>query len=140
MSGPQALNDFEGRWALHREVSEARGPGGMFEGEAEFAPDGAGLRYVERGVLHLPGRPAMKAERVYLFRAAGQGIAVLFDDERPFHAIALGTARPKAAHWCDPDQYDVGYDFTAWPVWTARWQVRGPRKDYVMRSRYTRLS
>ena len=45
---------------------------------------------------------------------------------------------PVADHWCDPDTYKVRYDFREWPLWRAEWRVTGPRKDYVMRSVYTR--
>jgi hypothetical protein len=77
----------------------------------------------------------MEAERVYLWRASGAGIEVLFDDGRPFHRIDDSA---EAAHWCDPDQYDVTYEFGRWPKWSSRWRVLGPRKDYVMVSNYSR--
>ena len=41
-----------------------------------------------------------------------------------------------SGHWCDPDQYDGSYDFSAWPAFTVTWSVRGPRKAYLMSSRY----
>jgi hypothetical protein len=65
---------------------------------------------------------------------------VLFADGRPFHAFDPGAARPEAAHDCPPDLYRVRYDFSDWPDWQAAWEVRGPRKDYRMVSRYAPLS
>lgn len=127
------LWDFEGTWQVSRRIEDAlSGQEGRFAGHARFERDGAGLRYAEKGVLELGGAK-MEAERVYLWRASGSGIEVLFDDGRPFHRIDDSA---EAAHWCDPDQYDVTYDFTTWPTWSSRWRVLGPRKDYVMVSTY----
>ena len=110
------------------------GQDGYFADVARFERDGVGLRYTEKGVLELGGAK-MEAERVYLWRATANGIEVFFDDGRPFHMIGDST---EAAHWCDPDQYDVTYEFSGWPAWSSRWRVLGPRKDYVMVSEYTR--
>ena len=79
----------------------------------------------------------MEARRVYLWRDAEPGaVAVTFDDGRPFHQFDLTGG--EARHACPPDTYRVRYDFSEWPVWTARWRVTGPRKDYLMTSRYRR--
>lgn len=127
------LWDFEGNWQVARRIEDAlSGQEGRFDGTAAFVRDEVGLRYAERGVLTL-GSATMEAERVYLWRASGDGIEVLFDDGRAFHRID-GSA--EAAHWCDPDQYDVTYDFAGWPKWSSRWRVVGPRKDYVMITDY----
>lgn len=131
-----SLGDFEGRWHLSRVIEDAKGGGqGRFEGEAVFSPDKDGLRYTETGTLRLEGQPGFSASRVYLWRPDPAGVAVLFEDGRPFHRFDL-DAQPEAIHWCDPDDYAVQYDFHDWPSWSARWAVKGPRKDYVMTSRY----
>jgi len=39
-------------------------------------------------------------------------------------------------HLCGQDLYHVAYDFRDWPRWSARWEVAGPRKDYVSTSTY----
>ena len=135
MSGLPKLWDFEGDWQVSRRIEDTlSGQDGRFTGVARFERDGVGLRYSERGVLELGGA-SMEAERVYLWRASGDGIEVLFDDGRAFHLI---NGSSEAAHWCDPDQYDVTYDFAGWPKWSSRWRVLGPRKDYVMVSDYRR--
>lgn len=127
------LTEFAGRWHLTRRIDDRRaGQVGQFTGVAEFAPDDEGLAYRETGTLHL-GAAAFQAERRYLWRAGPGGIAVYFDDGRFFHTIG-----PRAAHWCDPDEYNVEYDFDGWPRWRAVWSVRGPRKDYTLDSHYTR--
>lgn len=134
-----ALEAFEGDWRVSRVIRHARGPDARFEGTARFVPDGAGLIYREEGELVIAGQVPMRAERRYLWRAAPDGaIDVRFDDGRAFHRIAPGESAPEDRHYCGPDTYDVAYDFSAWPDWTSRWQVRGPRKDYEMVSVYRR--
>ena len=59
-------------------------------------------------------------------------VAVLFDDGRPFHGIALGRDQSRDVHDCPPDRYAVRHDFGQWPEWRVEWRVRGPRKDYAM--------
>ena len=64
------------------------------------------------------------------------GIAVFFEDGRPFHWFS--DAQSAASHDCPPDLYAVSYGFGDWPEsWSARWQVSGPRKDYRMESLYS---
>jgi hypothetical protein len=134
------LQDFAGRWTLERRILDRRaGAEGRFDGRAELTPDGAGLAYVERGVLTLGVGTPMTAERRYHWtQAEGGQIAVAFVDGRPFHSFDPTAGTAEAAHWCDPDDYRAHYDFTAWPLWRVVWQVRGPRKDTRMESFYRR--
>lgn len=118
-----------------RTIDDARAGGtGRFAGTAVFAPQAGGLAYSETGTLTLPDGTALTAERQYFWRQDGAEIAVEFADGRPFHRFGPGT--DAARHWCDPDDYHVAYDFREWPVWHADWTVRGPRKDYRMRSTF----
>ncbi|MCO8145383.1 DUF6314 family protein [Rhodovulum tesquicola] len=133
------LEAFAGEWRLDRVIEDARaGHAARFEGRAVFAPGKAGLVQAETGRLHLPGHAPMTAERRYLWRQGASGIEVFFEDGRFFHAIAPGP-HAQALHDCPPDRYEVGYDFARWPDWSSLWRVTGPRKDYAMRSVYTRL-
>lgn len=88
--------------------------------------------------LHLPGHPPIPGRRAYLWLTVSAGIAVCFDDGRPFHEFALGESGPSAMHLCGADRYDVVYDFADWPVWTTTWEVAGPRKDYRMETLFVR--
>jgi len=129
------LEDFTGRWQITRRIEDRRaGRVGQFSGRAEFVPDGDGLVLSETGMLSYGGAAPLRAERRYLWRVDGPGIAVFFADGRPFHRFSCD--RPKARHECPPDSYEVTYDFTQWPRWQSRWSVTGPRKDYVMQSVY----
>lgn len=133
----KGLADFAGRWQLSRRIDDRRaGQAGRLVGEARFEPGQGGLILTETGRLRYGDGPPMQAERRYLWRDEAGGIAVFFDDGRPFHWFAHDT--PQASHNCPPDLYHVRYDFSAWPDWGAIWQVTGPRKDYVMTSHYSR--
>ncbi|PRY26741.1 hypothetical protein CLV78_101842 [Aliiruegeria haliotis] len=134
------LADLSGTWILDRDIADARtGQRQRLTGTAEFAARDGGLDYFETGRLVLPGGQNLTATRRYLWRVRQGGrVEVLFEDGRYFHSFTFGEAAPKAHHWCDPDDYRVSYDFSAWPVWSSRWSVNGPRKEYVMYSRYSR--
>lgn len=134
------IADFEGVWSYSRQIDDRLGLGaGHGAGQAQFVPDAEGLRYEESGTLAFASTPEMKNTRRYLWRPAPMGAAVFFDDGRPFHTVDLGQGAPQAAHWCDPDQYDVTYDFSRWPEWSSTWAVKGPRKDYKMTTTYRRV-
>lgn len=129
------LADFAGEWRLSRVIRQADGTAQRAEGTARLTPDAEGLTYDEEGLLHLSQAQSLRFTRRYLWRPAPGGIAVLFDTGRPFHVF--GPARLTDRHDCAPDTYDVAYA-VAPDYWSATWRVRGPRKDYEMRSRYAR--
>jgi hypothetical protein len=127
------LADFLGIWRLGRSITHADGTQGQFHGQAQWILEGEAARYHEAGTLQIAGQGAFQAERRYLWDA---DLNVYFDDGRFFHQVPQTGG--EAAHWCDPDHYKVRYAFENWPEWQARWQVRGPRKDYTMTTRYSR--
>jgi hypothetical protein len=131
-----SLGDLVGRWGLSRVIEDARaGLTGRMEGTALWRPDGVGLRQEESGLLRYGDAPPMRAERAYLWRAEDDGLEVYFDDGRAFHR--LGPGRLSDRHLCDPDVYDVTYDLSDWPRWGTVWRVTGPRKDMIIRSRFS---
>ncbi len=130
----RVLSDFAGRWTLSRQILHADAPDAQFDGVAEWASHGQELIYHEQGTLCLPGHAPMKSERRYLWRAP---LDVFFDDGRFFHAVPPEGG--ESYHFCDPDAYTAIYDFSAWPAsFDTTWRVRGPRKNYTMKSLYTR--
>ena len=131
------LADFEGRWLVNRRIENAVGPDASFQGAVDFIPDDAGLMMREVGEMAVDGQPPLRATRDYRWCDADDGIDVYFDDGRFFHRIGQGAC-PEDRHDCAPDLYRVTYDFSAWPEWTSLWRVTGPRKDYVMRTRFSR--
>ena len=141
MVGPASMWSFEGDWRLERRIAQASGQGdGRLSGLARFLRSGSALIHEESGTLSIDGiaGPGVRAERRYLWRTEPGWIAIHFEDGRPFHGIPLGVLEPEATHLCSPDRYTVRYDFSRWPEWTTVWRVSGPRKDYVMTSRFAR--
>lgn len=131
-------SDFLGPWRVERAIDDRlTGAPGRFDGTATFAPDGEALRYREQGTLTVGGR-RYPAARENLWRWDGAGVEVLFADGRPFHRFRPEGRGPGTDHPCGPDLYRVAYDLTAWPLWSAEWEVRGPSKDYRMRTAYAR--
>lgn len=131
---PRVLGDFEGHWRLERAITHADGTEASFKGTAEWRAAPGGMIYHETGYLQMVQGPKMQAERRYQW---GDDLDVYFEDGRFFHRVpALGG---DATHWCDPDTYDVNYDFSKWPCFSALWRVRGPKKAYSMHSHYQRL-
>lgn len=130
---------FEGDWRLTKTIADAKAGTGVFEGAATFTRQGDILTYLEHGILTPPGTDVgLEAERRYSWREESGWIAISFEDGRAFHAIPQGVEDPEATHLCDPDRYDVEYDFKAWPDWRVLWRVSGPRKDYTMCAQYSR--
>ena len=133
MPTERVLADFLGRWRITREIGPATGPRASFEGHADWRAVPGGADYVETGVLRLAGAAPMTAERRYRW---GADLSVRFEDGRDFHRVPpLGG---QATHYCERDTYLVTYDFSDWPAFVVRHDVSGPRKDYVMISRYGR--
>lgn len=139
MTLPDEIADFEGRWQLARRIEDFRA-GQVLEGRgtAILRPDADGHVYDEHLTLQVPGQAPMTATRRYLWRQEAGRIAIRFDDGRPFHVLALGQVRTSDHHDCPPDSYAAEYDFTDWPSWRVTWTVKGPRKSYVLHSRFRR--
>lgn len=122
------LAEFIGTWQLEKEIRQADGAQAWFEGHASWDETGA---YHEAGQLRLGDGTQIRAERRYVWKAP---LRVCFDDGRFFHDVPPEGGL--AHHHCAPDDYQVRYDFSAWPHWRAIWRVQGPRKDYKMVCRY----
>ena len=127
---------FAGRWQMVRIIENvSEGVIGEFWGEAEFTPDGDGLRCRENGVLRFRGAD-YHAERGALWRFPGEGrVEVRYEDGRPFHDFVDDD--PQAVHECGEDLYRVSYAFEG-TAWTSIWDVKGPAKDYRMTTSYRR--
>ena len=126
--------DFKGVWVLSRQVAHTHGRPARFEG---FARITRAWTYLEWGNLEIEGAD-YAAGRRYEWAPVEGGFDVSFEDGRPFHDLRF--AAPEARHFCDPDTYDVTYDFSEFPRWRSTWVVTGPRKDYRMESHYVPFS
>lgn len=131
---------FEGEWRLERVVDDYFGRETMrFAGTARLFRDDAGLTYEEQGSWSAGSYTGLAANRRYLWRVEGGGIAVFFEDGRPFHRFEpTEHGRASARHDCPPDLYAATYDLALPERWTLHWRVRGPRKDYHSRTDFLR--
>jgi len=131
--------DFEGDWQLERIITDRLGGmDGTLSGMATFAGADGALTYDETGRLALKTGPVMAATRRYMWTFTPGRVVVCFSDGADFHSFSPSGAAIGTTHLCGDDLYDVTYDFESWPVWTATWSVKGPRKDYTSVSRYCR--
>jgi len=129
---------FRGHWQMVRIIENVpEGVIGEFWGECSFTPDGHGLTCNEQGVLRFRGAD-YHSGRISLWRFPQQGhIEVRYEDGRPFHDFDV--EEPQATHLCDDDRYRVSYEFDD-NTWVSRWDVVGPAKDYIMTTRYRRVT
>lgn len=133
------LNDFRGDWQMDRQITDRLGTmNGTLVGVATLSGVDTTLQYDETGRLTLQGGAEMEATRRYLWTFADDKVDVRFADGVTFHAFQPYGKAAGTTHLCGEDLYDVTYDFREWPVWTATWAVRGPRKDYTSVTRYAR--
>ena len=135
VQGPTSVADFVGEWHLTRVIEDGlTGQTNRAAGTATLRHNGDHYIWAEVLELQMPGHPPMKAQRTYQWHADDTGVSLHFDDGRYFHRLKFGDSRSADHHDCAPDSYDVVYQFDSWPVWEARWTVRGPRKSYEMRT------
>ena len=128
------------------------GGGGGGGGEGEGGGEGVdGLLYREEGELAMgsKGATTMSVWRQYLytFDGGGDSCRVHFytpqsgDDEhlKFFHALAVdGGGRCDSLHHCGDDIYTGRFDMVSSDAFRTAWDVRGPAKDYSIRSTYER--
>lgn len=134
MTPADRLEGLTGRWLTQRVIRHRDGTVARFTGTTLWRPDGAETICSESGQLVVADATPFAASRTTRWSATATCISVTFADGRPFHVIAGRNAH----HDCPPDDYRLRYDFSAWPEWSVRWQVTGPRKDYRALTRYRR--
>jgi hypothetical protein len=127
-------------WIMTRRIRFRRTANrGFLEGRASVSRDGHRLSLIEQGLLRLDGREAMASQR-YALTFDGPMVRVHFRDGSFFHEFELRTSGYTAIYHCDPDQYVGRYRVLDPDIWSLTWCVRGPRKDYDMRTLYRRVS
>lgn len=122
-----------GAWAFDRVIDDhLAGDEKTVTGAAEFAEAGDGrIRWSETGTLRVGGQelPVMRTSYI---EPRGDGWFVTFEDGRDFHPWAPGQA---VAHPCGADLYAGQISAGAGggrSMFTVRWRVTGPAKDYTM--------
>ena len=139
-AGVSDLRDFLiGTWRLTRSIEDRRGvQTGSLRGRAIFAPERIGLHYREEGRLRL-GAHAGVARQAHLYRfPCAHRAEVRFEDARPFHDLDLSAGTWEVVHFCGADTYRGRFQVVGLDLLTVHWTATGPRKDYVIFSRYRR--
>jgi hypothetical protein len=128
------MRELVGRWSLARRVADRRsGEQGTVRGELVIGPDGAGLRWAERGTLTWAG-VEYPVTRAYLLRERADGWWVEFEDGRDFHPWRPGTP---VTHPCRADVY-TGLVTVDGARMRTCWDVRGPGKEQRLVTRLYR--
>lgn len=130
-----------GSWRVARSVRDLDGGDeGEFTGTTLFAPlEGGGLLHREAGTFVWRG-VARPAGRTLRFLPGGSpGTAdVRFADGRPFHDLDLASGRHVTDHPCSADLYRGEFTVRDEDHWRTVWRVRGPAKDLVLTTDYSR--
>jgi hypothetical protein len=139
---------LRGNWSIERTVD----PGGHFVGTAccTEMPDRR-LMHAETGTLHLPNGTALEGSNRYIYALRDDTIDVRFADganagahfvDLAFSPVqdGLWPLQSGGRHQCRLDQYDAILRLETPDRYVMTYVVCGPRKGYVSRSVYTRVT
>lgn len=127
--------DLLGEWELRRRVVDRLAHvEGTVTGSTTLSLIGPDeVRWDESGTMTLDGRTVPVSRTLSVRRSDGTWV-VHFSDGRVFHPWVWGTS---VEHACAPDDYTGVLDGDA-DRWTARWDARGPAKEYTLVSELRR--
>lgn len=138
----QVFERLEGAWALQREIADTA----RMTGTAVFTRLPSGLfDYREEARVQLANGRSHAGSQRYFFESAAAGFSVHFAEEpmRLFHTVIIEAQGDGLAgattHLCVADTYDSRYAFRPDGSFEVEHTVKGPRKDYVSRTVFTRL-
>jgi hypothetical protein len=128
-----------GDWIMTRRIRLRRtATRGFLAGRVSIRADGHRSSLDEQGLLRLDGREAMASQR-YSLSYRGAAVQVHFRNGSFFHEFELRAQGYTAIYHCGEDQYIGRYRVLDPDAWSLTWCVRGPRKDYDMRTLYRRV-
>jgi hypothetical protein len=141
VSADSVFDRLEGAWNLDRTIESQA----TMIGVAVFKRHDTGvLRYREEGRILMADGKAFDGHRQYRFERTPEGFTVFFEEEPPrlFHRIKIArhghVLAGSATHLCAPDIYESTYRFLVDGTFVIRHTVRGPRKDYVSATVFSR--
>ncbi|KAK3063527.1 hypothetical protein LTS18_014810 [Coniosporium uncinatum] len=166
----KALN---GPWSFDRSLASklAHTPSGTVTGTATFLPivptsesSAAEYLYTEEGTMTTSQGLQMNTRRRYIWRlskateTSSPAVSVFFvkhDNFSPhglFHHLQFSKSpsqiiRASGSHWCEPDQYEAEYEFSAkgrdGPIslgdFSITYHVKGPQKDYTSVTSFSKI-
>ncbi len=135
------FDDFQGEWAFNRQVM----PGGTMTGKALFTRHSADhLHYAETGILTTDDGAVLEPSRAYDYYWREGRIFVYYADGpqkgAAFLELPFIDSRSTADHHCGKDVYKAQYHFIHEREFSTEFSVSGPRKHYVHRTDFSKIS
>jgi len=140
-SSKEIFKYFVGSWDINRIVGHI----GIAQGVAKFVlKDSHNILYREDlNVLYNNSTKPESAykEYIYIYNQDTQKIMKKFTDNRLFYELTHDFNGRKAygEHLCECDNYKATYEFLNQDCFTLSYDVRGPQKDYVIETKFTRI-
>lgn len=134
-----ALSFLKGTWSFTRHMDGH----GRMSGTAQFIEsEPETLAYTESGIHELPGGQMLNFFQNYIYQREREQLVAYFTDGRPFHEVRFyredGVLKAGAIHLCGADRYNGTYIFDGTDHFSLIWDVKGPKKDYIIQTRYNR--
>ncbi len=145
LSSGQVFDLLLGAWTFVREVSSQA----TMVGRSTIAllEEGTAL-YQEAAQVTLANGQTLNGQQRYLYRRSphpANGFDILFDrTQQLFQSLQFspsgnGRLAARASHLCKADSYFSEYALVGEDRFHVRHTVRGPQKDYVVRTTYLRI-
>jgi hypothetical protein len=143
---------FKGNWKLEREmlIPETKEVYATAKGDARFDPTeaAAALLYGESGKLQMrDAQQQFPFFRHYRYMFTATGLDIYFQDEltqtfglyqRYIFQPEQHRLRAEEVHVCNKDLYEGGFELAGANHFIHSSVVKGPKKDYVIVTHYTR--
>lgn len=142
ISAKEVLSYFLGHWRVQREISGF----GNITGQASFQRHESEAQWLEfQEAMVLPGAKESKpnAFRRYTYRMTDLGFDIYFSDGATDGALFLSFAFTQASiltshHLCIKDHYNAKFAFLSDHEFELSFSVVGPKKDYSIKTRFTK--
>ena len=153
MENIRAINErvfqfLQGRWSVHRQFEGSYC--GAFQGDANFVPEIGGAptyRYTEQGKLTDGAEQRFDAKQSYRYRLSGGKVEVLKREDAEWivmHQLDFRDdgriATAGHTHLCGQDHYTAVYRVDLSGSWEVSYRVTGPKKEYRICTKYSRLT
>ncbi|MBS0272157.1 MAG: hypothetical protein JSR85_05870 [Proteobacteria bacterium] len=139
----QLFFSLEGKWAFNRSIngSEIMRGTALFHSVNECLPS---YSYQEEGIYSAGPLSQLSFFREYFYCLNNKTIEVYFSFQKKKHNFfyALAFSCPNLAngvHHCVHDVYKATYVFLEKDIFLLQYDVRGPKKDFVIQTTFTRL-
>lgn len=140
----ELLSFFSGVWKIERTITHRFPVGESYQatGLATFSLEKNGdLLYQEEvEMCSLRTKDVFQGTQQYIYKydSASDTLAKYFSDGRFFYKLEISGNTASGNHFCKEDNYKANYIFKAENIFSLTYLVKGPRKDYIMKTAYVR--